>query len=387
MRNDDDRTTSMILVTLLSDNDEFNVVVPTKRLKGKSYREAASNKVPQVQPPAKAEAIPSKRRMVMEVVIDIPRKTSRSSSRAGPPTSASVTETEATNSDVGRPRRRRLSKKAPIIISDDEEASEFELELPVGKGKGKRPARKAIYAKRSKKSSRSSDFDYEDSAVEETDSSEEPEESLGSSDDEAPKKLKGKQKQKSAIKSLAKTRGSSSGPATGDDGMDIDEFEPSSASHSTSKKRKAEDDGKRPAKKPKNREDTDPWKLKSQPVQKDWVRMQSPPLEMFHFARLVVDEYTYLDGKIHSMITNLTAERRWVLSGTPPIHDFGALKTISAFLNLHLGVDDDGEGTSAQVKKRKREQTGMFGYMIYSVLLISLLQLSRNSIRSEKCTA
>jgi hypothetical protein len=65
-----------------------------------------------------------------------------------------------------------------------------------------------------------------------------------------------------------------------------------------------------------------------------------------------------LDGKVHSLITNLTAERRWVLSGTPPIHDFAAVKTIAAFLNIHLGVDDDGEGQSAEVKKRRREQTG-----------------------------
>lgn len=85
--------------------------------------------------------------------------------------------------------------------------------------------------------------------------------------------------------------------------------------------------------------------------------MKAPPLEMFHFSRKVVDEYTYLDGKILAMVTNLTAERHWVLSGTPPVHDFAALKTISAFLNLHLGVDDDGEN-QAVVKKRRREQTG-----------------------------
>ena len=50
--------------------------------------------------------------------------------------------------------------------------------------------------------------------------------------------------------------------------------------------------------------------------------------------------------------------RRWVLSGTPPIHDFASLKTIAAFLDIHLGVDDDGEGQSEQIKKRRREQTG-----------------------------
>jgi hypothetical protein len=42
----------------------------------------------------------------------------------------------------------------------------------------------------------------------------------------------------------------------------------------------------------------------------------------------------------------------------PPIHDFGALKTISAYLDIHLGIDDEAEGRSAQVRKRTREQTG-----------------------------
>ena len=84
---------------------------------------------------------------------------------------------------------------------------------------------------------------------------------------------------------------------------------------------------------------------------------------MFHFERLVIDEYTYLDGKILQLVQKLTASRRWVLSGTPPIHDFASLKTIAAFLDIHLGVDDDGEGQSAQVKKRKRDQTGMIVFL------------------------
>ena len=116
---------------------------------------------------------------------------------------------------------------------------------------------------------------------------------------------------------------------------------------------------KKPTKPQKLREETDPWKLKSA-AKSNWKQMHAPPLEMFHFTRLVIDEYTYLDGKILSLVQKLTATRRWVLSGTPPIHDFAALKTISAFLDIHLGIDDDGEGSSAQVKKRRREQTGKY---------------------------
>lgn len=111
--------------------------------------------------------------------------------------------------------------------------------------------------------------------------------------------------------------------------------------------------------KPKiSRAKADPWKLRSTAVQKQWRKLQAPPLEIFHFHRLVIDEYTYLDGKTHSLITSLQATCRWVLSGTPPVHDFLSLKTIAVFLDIHLGIDDDGEGQSAQIKKRKREQTG-----------------------------
>ncbi|KAI6164579.1 hypothetical protein EDD17DRAFT_1561310 [Pisolithus thermaeus] len=141
-----------------------------------------------------------------------------------------------------------------------------------------------------------------------------------------------------------------------DDSMDVDDL-PSSASASSHKKRKATDTSDKPTKKQKRREDTDPWHLESAAVRRNWAEMRSPPLEVFHFARVVVDEYTYLGGKVHSMVTKLTADRRWVLSGTPPTHDFGSVKTIAAHLNIHLGIDDDGEGHSAMIKKRIREQT------------------------------
>ncbi|KAH9930325.1 uncharacterized protein B0H18DRAFT_1093698 [Fomitopsis serialis] len=184
-----------------------------------------------------------------------------------------------------------------------------------------------------------------------------------SSDEDLPKPKKRVIKPKPKPKARSRKGNSSDAttpPMTEDsEAMSVDEATTSKGKPKVTKKRKAEDDDQRPAKKQKRREDTDPWKLKSPAVRRDWTQMKAPPLEMFHFARKVVDEYTYLDGKIHSMVTNLTAERHWVLSGTPPIHDFGALKTISAFLNLHLGVDDDGEGQSLQVKKRKREQTAV----------------------------
>lgn len=153
-----------------------------------------------------------------------------------------------------------------------------------------------------------------------------------------------------------------------DDHMDVDEPDKAKGQKKVGKRKATEDRDK--VKKAK-RADSDPWKLGSRAVQNEWTYMQAPPFEMFHFARVVVDEYTYLDGKVHALVTNLSADRQWVLSGTPPIHDFGALKTISAFLNIHLGIDDEGEGRSAEVKKRIREQTG-----IYPTLCLNSISLT-----------
>jgi hypothetical protein len=248
--------------------------------------------------------------------------------------------------------RKRLSKGSTSQSSDYEEE-----EIPK-KSKGASSSR-ASSRKRLSKGSTSQSSDYEESSAEEADSDEE--QSAVSSDDgsvSSSKKLKPKVKAKSKaqVKSTSrKALALSSSDDTEGDEMDVDDPPPQAKQKPT--KRKAVDENERPAKKQK-RVDSDPWKLESKPVQRDWTQMKAPPLEMFHFSRKVVDEYTYLDGKIHSLVTRIAAERHWVLSGTPPIHDFGALKTIAAFLNLHLGVDDDAEGQSAEVKKRRREQTG-----------------------------
>lgn len=104
----------------------------------------------------------------------------------------------------------------------------------------------------------------------------------------------------------------------------------------------------------------DPWKLRSSLVRNDWKRMQAPPFEMFHFNRLVVDEYTYLKGQIHAGITCLKSTFRWVLSGTPPLDDFADVKTISVFLGIHLGIDDDMVGKADNRKKIKKDRTSEF---------------------------
>ncbi|KAJ3149706.1 hypothetical protein HDU86_006883 [Geranomyces michiganensis] len=99
------------------------------------------------------------------------------------------------------------------------------------------------------------------------------------------------------------------------------------------------------------KEDSDPWGLRSSLVRKNWKAMRSPLFEMFNFNRLVVDEYTYLDGHIYAGVINTRASKRWILSGTPDYQDFQSVKKIAAYLGIHLGIDDQALRSKGQMKK------------------------------------
>jgi hypothetical protein len=45
-------------------------------------------------------------------------------------------------------------------------------------------------------------------------------------------------------------------------------------------------------------------------VLKDWRQMKCPALEMFHFGRIVVDEFTYLSGRDREVVLNLKSTFR-----------------------------------------------------------------------------
>ncbi|KAI0629383.1 hypothetical protein C8Q77DRAFT_1161547 [Trametes polyzona] len=336
-------------------DEAAQLFVPTKRLKGKSYRDAAetTEKAPKVKDEPKEATVPVKKRstvsprtgMKVEVVIpSLPKK------RGSPSASSAPSSAPASDEDEEVRSVRRAVKRKAIVISDDED----EEEEVAPKKKGKAPAKKRP-AKRSKASESS---DYEASSAEEDEEDDDEDDFVESSDDEMPKKGKGKAKSKPAPKRAGKSR-SAPTMSESEDNMEVDADEDEDVKPAKGKKLAKKAKVEKPVKPKKRREDSDPWKLKTSAVKRDWRKMQSPPLEMFYFARKIVDEYTYLDGKVLSMVTKLRADRLWVLSGTPPIHDFGALKTISAFLNIHLGIDDDNEGQSLQVKKRKREQTAV----------------------------
>lgn len=326
-------------------------LVASKRLKGKSYRQAAevlehnqddkkpsksAKKAVQQALPSNTDskvrrtAIPTPSGLVPEVVIRVASKSS--------------TPDGAESEDNTRKRKRRASTKRLVISSDDEDTDP------------KRSGRNTDVnsAKRQKTTKRkSSPSDYGDSSAEDKDHESDFALASDFSDEEVEPMTRKKTKAIPKVKMASANKKSQVEESEATD-MDVDSL---AIKGKKKQAKKVVNNEEQPKKKAK-RADNDPWKLSSRAVQNEWTYMQAPPFEMFHFARVVVDEYTYLDGKVHALVTNLTADRQWVLSGTPPIHDFGALKTIAAFLNIHLGIDDDSEGRSAEVKKRTREQTG-----------------------------
>lgn len=401
---------------IIDEEEDAKTFAPTKRLKGKSYREAANGKGEQAD--VKDEKVEAKIAKVTKTLsstkvtdgpsstkkefreknsspssrfldaVVIPRKASSSKSMTsdddGISSDAVKTGATSDDSDAPKPRKKRAAaKKVKIVISDDEEeTSDFEPEEREAKPSRASSKRKRAATTKSSRSAKraktSSDEDFS-AAVDSDSDAEESDAVVTSEEEEVPrKKVKAKAKPAPKAKASAKRKAST---ASSDVEMDVDESEPTTKKGS--KKRKSDDD--KPAKQQKRREDTDPWKLETSGVKKDWTQMHSPPLEMFHFARKVVDEYTYLEKKNHALVTRLTADRHWVLSGTPPTHDFAALKTIAAFMNIHLGVDDDGEGKLI-VKKRQREQTSEYSYTRSTPVLI-LTQLRNASTLSAKSTA
>ena len=76
-------------------------------------------------------------------------------------------------------------------------------------------------------------------------------------------------------------------------------------------------------------------------VKNDWRKMKCPPLEMFHWNRIVVDEFTYLKLRSKAAVhMGLSSKYRWSLSGTPPISHFSDVKSIAASMGINLGVHD-----------------------------------------------
>lgn len=88
---------------------------------------------------------------------------------------------------------------------------------------------------------------------------------------------------------------------------------------------------------------------------KHWTKLSSPPLEAFAWRRVIIDEFHYIAadaGRVFSAVRSLTAASTWVLSGTPKTGDFADVRSMAAFLNIHLGIEDDADYADTSTRGR-----------------------------------
>ncbi|KAK6360599.1 hypothetical protein TWF730_006737 [Orbilia blumenaviensis] len=90
-----------------------------------------------------------------------------------------------------------------------------------------------------------------------------------------------------------------------------------------------------------------------------WENLRTPLFELFHFNRLVVDEFTYCTGIPLEIVPGLNATFRWVLSGTPALGDFDDVKKIAMFLGIRLGIDDDIVNSDVNNKRIAKDRSAV----------------------------
>lgn len=101
------------------------------------------------------------------------------------------------------------------------------------------------------------------------------------------------------------------------------------------------------------------------------------------FRRVIADEFTYLEKKGLAALLRLSSSYKWVLSGTPPVGDFSAIRSIATFMGIHLGVEDDGEGTAQAQKARAKEQTAAERFHAFREIHSSAWHERRDDLAQE----
>jgi hypothetical protein len=72
----------------------------------------------------------------------------------------------------------------------------------------------------------------------------------------------------------------------------------------------------------------------------NWESMINPLIELFHWARIIIDEHTYGNGMVGTILANLKADNNFLLSGTPALGGHSDVKILATLLGINLGVDD-----------------------------------------------
>ena len=103
---------------------------------------------------------------------------------------------------------------------------------------------------------------------------------------------------------------------------------------------------------------------------KNWSDMKGIVFELFRFARIVNDEYTFYPSNLHGALKSLNAPRKWLLSGTPRHSTFSDIRTMAGLMGVNLGVLDDATGiypsdysVITRIDKSEAENFRAYGYV------------------------
>lgn len=95
----------------------------------------------------------------------------------------------------------------------------------------------------------------------------------------------------------------------------------------------------------------------------DHNKIKCPLFEMLSFSRVVIDEYTYLEGKddwkqVLIVLESTRAWHKWLLSGTPPMGGFSDIKTMGKLIGVNLGINDYSLMKSDELNRELKDMTG-----------------------------
>lgn len=105
---------------------------------------------------------------------------------------------------------------------------------------------------------------------------------------------------------------------------------------------------------------------------KDPEDMSFALLELFHFARIVIDEFHFAVPYMRFMLERYSARSRWLLSGTPPKDTCEEVKAIAKLLGIYLGTEDFPSMKPTELKEAFSTMTSEFLNEIVAFLLTTI---------------
>jgi SNF2-related domain len=107
------------------------------------------------------------------------------------------------------------------------------------------------------------------------------------------------------------------------------------------------------------------------------------PLHACSFQRLVVDEFTYVQPIQLPAILGLQADRRWILSGTPPDNTLNGVRSMAILIGTTVGRADDAEVRYQKIRGTTVEFTGGEALRSYATIRSPSWHKARNQKAAE----